>query len=324
MLLCPAVQSAEPMPMKTPVALFVFKRPDTTRRVLDALRYAKPSTVFVVADGPRADRPGEKAQCMAVRELVENMIDWPCTVEHNYSDENLGCKRRVASGLDWVFSEADRAIILEDDCVPEPSFFPYCEELLERYASDQRVMTISGNNFHDGRQRTPYSYFFSRYMHCWGWASWRRAWQHFDLNMRQWPEVRDDDWLSELFASDSAVRYWKHIFDHVYAGDIDSWAYIWQYSIWLQAGLSITPEANLVSNIGFGNNATHTHDADAHVDASTQPLNFPLRHPPFIIRHRTADRFIQSQHLQGPLWKRAIQKVRMIANGYIESVYPGA
>jgi hypothetical protein len=218
-------------------------------------------------------------------------------VERNYADQNLGLPDRVAGGLDWVFSQVDRAIILEDDCVPENSFFPYCAELLERYQNDTRVMVISGDNFQHGRQRTQYSYYFSRYPHCWGWATWQRAWHHYDAGMDHWPAIRDSGWLYDILDNDRrAAAYWRQIFQAVYEGSIHSWAYRWTLACWIESGLTVLPRCNLVSNMGFGIDATHTRRRSRSSTVPAQSLEFPLHHPPYVIRDSHADRFTQSNH----------------------------
>jgi hypothetical protein len=180
--------------LSTPVAFIIFNRPDTTARVFEAIRRAEPPQLLIVADGPRVDRPSDVERCAAARAVIER-VDWDCEVLTNYAEANMGLADRVSSGLDWVFSLCDRAIVLEDDCLPDPSFFRFCDELLDRYRDDERVMAISGDNFQLGRRRTRYSYYLSRYNHCWGWATWRRGWQHYDHRMQLWPLVRDGGWL---------------------------------------------------------------------------------------------------------------------------------
>src|SRR5687767_13684909 len=165
---------------RTPVALLVFNRPQATARVFEAVARARPPRLLVVADGPRADRPDDGELCHQTRAIIER-VDWPCEVMKDYSDTNLGCRKRVSSGLDWVFSNVADAIILEDDCLPEPSFFPFCEELLERYRDDERVAMIRAGNFLEGRRVASTSYYFSRWFHIWGWATWARAWKHNDV-----------------------------------------------------------------------------------------------------------------------------------------------
>jgi hypothetical protein len=287
-------------PLNTPVVLIIFNRPETTAEVFEAIRQAKPLRLLVVADGPRPDHLGDAERCMAARAIIQP-VDWDCEVLTNYSETNLGCRERVAGGLNWVFETVDEAIILEDDCAPHPTFFRFCEELLERYRADERVMCLSGNNFQFGRKRTEFSYYFSRYNHIWGWASWRRAWKHFDLSMSSWPELQAGRWLEETLNDPQAVRYWTYIFQKAYDG-FNTWDYAWTFACWRQNGLSIVPAVNLVSNIGFGPEAVHTKDrsskfADMPVDA----IQFPLRHPPDVTRHIEADEFTERIVFSGNL-----------------------
>ena len=282
--------------MKTSVAFFIFNRPDTTARVFAEIAKARPPRLLVVADGARADRPGEREACLAARAVIER-VAWPCEVLTNFSETNMGCKSRVSSGLDWVFEHVEEAIILEDDCLPHPSFFPFCDELLERYRTDERVMAISGDNFQRGRRRSPSSYYFSHYVHVWGWATWRRAWRHFDVEMKDWAALRETSWLRDTLGDESAARYWRSIFDQVAAGRVNTWDYQWLFACWANNGLSIAPEVNLVSNIGFGANSTHTVSVDEDVsNLPTSEMQFPLQHPHLMVRHREADDF-ESRHV---------------------------
>ncbi|MCA2940318.1 MAG: glycosyltransferase family 2 protein [Microcystis sp. M113S1] len=277
--------------LTTPIAFLIFNRPDTTARVFEAIRQAKPPKLLVVADGLRPDRADDIEKCKAARAIIDG-VDWDCEVLTNYSDVNLGCKSRVSSGLNWVFDTVEEAIILEDDCLPHPSFFQFCEELLEYYRHDQRIMVISGDNFQFGRKRTEYSYYFSRYNHIWGWASWRRAWQYYDLKMKLWQEISDGSWLESILGETQAVKYWTKIFQTAYDNKVDSWDYGWTFACWIQNGLTILPNVNLVSNIGFGADATHTSRAiQSVVNNPVREMSFPLQHPPFITRHFEADRF---------------------------------
>lgn len=301
--------------LNTPIAFLIFKRPDTAEKVFRAIREAMPSRLLVVADGPRADRPGESELCAQTREIIER-VDWDCEVLTNYSDVNLGCKRRVSSGLDWVFGEVEEAIILEDDCVPHPSFFRYCGELLERYRDDKRVMSISGNNFQFGRKRSEYSYYFSRYVHVWGWATWRRAWEENDVNMKLWPEVRESGWLGDILQDNRAEQYWQQIFENTHQNRIDTWDYAWVFSCWVQSGLNTLPNANLVSNIGFGSAATHTSEESPLADLPTEPMSFPLSHPPFVVRDARADNFTQNRVFHPTLPGRIKTKSAKLANRF--------
>lgn len=280
--------------LRTPVAFIIFNRPDTTQRVFEAIRQAQPSKLLVIADGPRQDRLGEAEKCDAVRAIVEQ-VDWECQVFKNYSEVNLGCKRRVASGLDWVFETVEEAIILEDDCLPHPTFFRFCEELLEYYRDDKRVMTISGNNFQFGRNSTEYSYYFSRYNHIWGWATWRRAWKYYDVTMKAWESLRETNWLYSFLGNQLVAKHWHRVFQQAFEGRIDTWDYAWTFTCWSQNALSILPRVNLVSNIGFGLEATHTKEAQSQFsNMPTFRLDFPLRYPELMIKNFDADRFTES------------------------------
>jgi hypothetical protein len=283
--------------LQTPVAFLIFNRPETTARVFEEIRRARPPKLVVVADGPRFNRPGEADKVAAARAIVEQ-VDWPCEVSKNYADTNLGCKRRVSSGLDWVFQTVEEAIILEDDCIPHPTFFQYCEELLAKYRDDERVMHVGGNNFQFGRKRGATSYYFSVYPHVWGWASWRRAWKHYDVDLRSWPQVRSTQFLFTLLEDDKSVRYWKNIFDRVYQGEIDTWDYQWVLTCWLNGGLSITPNQNLISNTGFGAETTHV-QRDKFANMAITQLEFPLLHPANVVCDSAADTYTEQSNFSG-------------------------
>jgi hypothetical protein len=275
---------------RAPVAFFIFNRPALTARVLAAIAQARPPRLLVVADGPRGDQPEDEALVRQARAVLDE-VDWPCEVRRCYSDVNLGCGRRVATGLDWVFSQTDEAIILEDDCVPEPSFFAFCEELLERYGADERVQMVSGCNVLSPEQSGPYSYYFSRCYHIWGWATWARSWRHYDFEMRDWPALRDTRWLERHLRSRTAAQVARVLFEGTYSGQIRQWDFQWAFSGWRRNALAVIPAVNLVSNVGFGNAATHTVDPNhPRANLETQPMKFPLRHPPTVSALEAADR----------------------------------
>lgn len=279
--------------LRTAVVLLIFNRPDKTAVVFEAIRRARPPQLLVIADGPRRDRTGEADLCAASRAIIEN-VDWPCKVEQCYADENLGCRRRVSSGITWAFQQVEQAIILEDDCVPHFSFFRFCEELLERFDHDRRVMMISGDNFLGGRRRTNDSYYFSRYAHIWGWATWRRAWTHYDVTMSRWPVVRDGNWLLDMLGHPGLSAFWTETLDRVYRGEIDTWDFQWVFTCWLQGAYAVLPQCNLVTNIGFDDDATHTKAASVLSRIPAAKMGFPLRHPPFLIRDAEADRHTEA------------------------------
>jgi len=281
--------------LKTPVTLIIFNRPETTSRVFEEIRKARPPLLLLVADGSRADHASDAELCAEARAIVER-VDWDCEIRKNYSDINLGCRRRVSSGLDWAFSEVEEAIILEDDCLPDPTFFQFCEELLQKYRDDDGIGHIGGANFQFGRKRTPYSYYFSRYTHIWGWASWRRAWKGYDPDLVLWPKVRGEKWLRDFLGDLSLVGYWANIFEKVYQHQIDTWDYQWMFHCWTQNRLAIIPNTNLISNIGFGEDATHTVRRDKFHPMEAEPVIFPLSHPPSVSRDSLADRYTENYH----------------------------
>jgi hypothetical protein len=243
--------------LSTPVAFFIFRRPECTRQVFDAIRAARPATLIVTADGWRNEE--ERKLCLAARAVTEE-IDWDCSVTRQYSNVNLGCGHRMASGLNAVFDRHDRAIILEDDCLPTAGFFGYCAELLERYSTNTRISAISGTSVYPYQRAQGRSYAFSRYSWIWGWATWSRAWQSYDFHVRDWPSLRDTNWLYAALKDRSACLFWRGILDRVSRGEIDTWDYQWTFNCLRQDGLSVVPSVNMVSNIGFGPDATHTTD----------------------------------------------------------------
>jgi hypothetical protein len=261
----------------TPIALFIYKRPEETQKVFAEIAKIKPKTLLVVADGPKSD--GESAACEAARAITEQ-IDWDCDVMRQYAAQNQGCRSRMASGIGWVFEQVEEAIILEDDCVPQPSFFRFCSELLLKYRSDPQVGAILGTAFVPPHSEPSVDYVFSRYFTtAWGWASWRRAWQHYDAAMTSWPARKESNWLSTIWQHPDLVAYWTSLLDRTYSGEIDTWDYQWFFSSWSASLLNIIPTTNLISNIGFGSTATHAKSTDRFAYLDTHPLNFPLRHP---------------------------------------------
>lgn len=265
--------------MKTPVAFLIFNRPDTTKRVFETIRQAKPAKLLVVADGPRRERPQEEQKCEAAREII-NSVDWNCQVLTNYSEINLGCKKRVASGLDWVFSLVEEAIVLEDDCLPHPTFFRFCEELLEKYRNDRRIMAIYGTNFQGNWKAERQSYHFSYYGCIWGWASWKRAWNYYDVDMKLWANPDVQSRVKDVICDPQQYRLRKQRFDNMYAGKVDSWDVQWLFACLSQSGLAIVPAVNLIANIGFGEAATHTIDDSSELaNLPLMPVAFPLKAP---------------------------------------------
>ncbi len=274
-------------------------------RVFATIRAARPRFLFVAADGPRSDRPDEQATCDQVRSLVLQNIDWNCQVFTLLRSRNLGCKAAVCSAISWFFEHVEEGIIMEDDTLPDPSFFSYCESLLERYRQEPRVLHIGGNNFQFGRPRGSASYYFSKFPHIWGWATWRRAWKLYDPDMMAYPQFCDSGQANLLFHRPARQKQWLDLFDGVYRGEIDTWDYQWLFTHWNHTGLSIAPQVNLVSNLGFGEGATHTKEPSRFANMETQRLG-TLIHPSHIVPHTAADQFTIDHYFTGRLEDRAL------------------
>lgn len=297
--------------MNTPLLLIAWRRPHTLRQVIDAIRPVAPTRLFVACDGPNPERPGEAEKVAATRQVIEEEIDWPCQIERLDSEVNQGCRLGPIRAISWFFEQVEEGIILEDDCVPHPDFYSYCTTLLERYRHDTRVWCISGSNFQNGLWRGDGSYYFSRYNHCWGWASWRRCWQHYDADLSQWPALRDSGLLDTVFEDPLERQYWSTIWQRTYekAVPVTWWDYQWTFTCLVNGGLTALPNRNLVSNVGFDADATHTPFATAAlsgvarflVDSSSEcsGLDAPLQHPGFVLRNAAADRFEFEHKLGG-------------------------
>lgn len=292
--------------IQTPVTYIIFNRPRHTRETFAAIRAQRPAKLFIIADGPRPGHPTDAERCKEVRRIVEQ-IDWACDVQRNYAEQNLGCKRRVTTGLDWVFSHVEQAIVIEDDVLPHPDFYGYCEALLDRYKNDERVMMITGCNFQDGLRRGHAAYYFSKYNHVWGWASWRRAWQKNDPTLSFWPAWKNSDAWCKHTPDRIERRYWSNILDRMYRNEIDTWDYSWMASVWYHDGLTATPNVNLVSNIGFGPDGTHTVTDVDEAGHPVHPLG-PLTHPEFVVQDREADRYAYD-NISGGLQRRVHKRL---------------
>lgn len=320
-------KSTTPTKLNTPVLFIVFNRPFTTAKVFDAIRKAKPPRLYVAADGPRETRPGEAELVFKVREMA-TAVDWPCEIKTLFHDNNFGCKYTVSKAIDWFFEHEEQGIILEDDCVPNQYFFTFCETLLEKYATDERVSVITGDNFQNGKQRGDGSYYFSKYIHVWGWASWRRAWQNYNLELSFWPEWKSSqDWRNK-FPDYVERNYWENIFDQMYAQQIDTWDYSWLASVWYYGGLTITPNVNLVSNIGFGPDSTHTSSADSSLARMKTYKIHEFIHPTIIAQDREADKYNfdhafggKTQRLPRALVKKYLRLVQLYFQKVIKEFF---
>ena len=281
------------MTFTVPILLISFNRPGHTSQVLSVLRNIRPQVLYLACDGPRPNNPTDFAKCESVRNLLQRpaggvgAIDWPCRIEYLFQPSNLGCRRAVTSAINWFFDHESEGIILEDDILPHSSFFFFCQELLERYRYDERIGVIAANNHQRKPPSDGSSYRFSIYSHCWGWATWRRAWQLHDNSMPAWPEFRSQRWLNQL-GDENFSRRWLILLTSVYEGRVDTWDIPWQLTCWQQGFLTIIPSYELVENIGFSSDATHTLDQKSPLGARSSVL-FPLVHPTIIQADRLRD-----------------------------------
>lgn len=263
--------------IKIPVGFFIFNRLDTTEKVFEEIRKYRPQKLYLISDAARVDLEGEDRKVEEVRAYIENNIDWPCEVYKNYADSNMGCRRRMASGITWLFEREEMAVILEDDCKPTQDFFLYMEELLHKYKDDGRVAMISGcktvRNYPMDN-----SYTFSRFPAIWGWGTWRRAWDYYDIDIRNWPILKRTNYFRQFYNFYGYLKV-KHNFESVYAHKYDTWDYQWTYAMLINKGLNIVPNVNMIKNLGFGReDATHTKEKTKE-SFFCESMIFPLQHP---------------------------------------------
>lgn len=281
--------------LKTPILFLIFNRPDLTETVFEKIREIKPAKLYVAADGPRETHEGEEEKCLQTRKIIEK-VDWDCEVKTLFRDKNLGLRKAVTGALDWLFENEETGIILEDDCLADNSFFTFCEEMLDHYKNDTRIMHIAGSNFQDGQTRGDGSYYFSKLMHCWGWATWRRAWKFNRPDFEGLESFVKNKEIENIFNKESHQRFWLKAFQNVSSGKVSSWAYIWAYSIFVNAGICIIPNKNLVANIGFGENATNCTSVDALNKRSEHYEMKNIQHPSFICINKVADEYTADRY----------------------------
>jgi hypothetical protein len=274
-----------------PILLMLFNRPETTKQVFERVRTAMPAQLFIAANGPRPDVPSDNAKCAEVRAIFDN-IDWKCEVHVNFRPTNIGMQKHWRVALDWFFESVDSGIILEDDCVPDISFFEYCGELLDKYKDDTHIMHINGSNFQFGQKRGNASYFFSKYPHVWGWATWRRAWQRYDSKLSSFPSFKANHLIDSAVSTDAEKKYWMKFFESLYGGSREASDVTWAYTIWSHESFCITPNVNMITNIGYGPSAGHTIIKDRTMDQAAHDIG-KIQHPDplSIATDREADRF---------------------------------
>ena len=300
----------------TPILLIIFNRPDTTARVFEQIRKIKPKKLFVAADAPR--NAADQALCQQARQLATK-IDWDCELKTLFQETNLGCGQAPAAAISWFFEQQEEGIILEDDCLPDLSFFGFCKEMLQRFRQDENIFMVSGTNYAQSWYTQNQSYHFSFYGSCWGWATWRRAWQHFDYQLKEWENPQNAQLVRNIVAND---RYYELYLEPVYQKTFQNpqavswWDYQWSFARYLKAGLAVVPSQNLIKNIGFGQDATHTNAAspDPFVNLPTSSVAFPLLDNTNIVPDRLYEKFIYDTLCPPPLplWERIIRKVTKI------------
>jgi hypothetical protein len=289
-------------PADIPVLIIPFRRPDKIKLLIKALALVQPKNVYILCDGPRPNNP-EEARLVAESRRIATDIAWPCKIYTHFKETNVGLTPNVVEGIDWFFSQVEAGIIFEDDCIPDPSFFTFCAELLERYKDDTRVMHISGNNFQQGRVHGDGSYYFSHYSHSWGWATWRRAWIQYHDAIAHFDTYDKTGRINELPFSRAAKKFWMKLLRNTAI-----WDSRWLYTTWYARGLCILPNQNLVSNIGFGADATHTLKLSPQANVATRSLS-NIIHPSSMAVSTEADNNTFKTMFYVPLWKRALTKI---------------
>ncbi|MBC7428118.1 MAG: nucleotide-diphospho-sugar transferase [Bacteriovorax sp.] len=294
--------------LNTPVLFLVFNRLDTSTKVLEAIRNARPTRLYIAADGARESRTDEEQKVQQVRKYILGQIDWDCEVKTLFREKNLGCKKAVSEAVTWFFENEEMGIILEDDCVPSPGFFGYCENLLKRYKDDMRVWHISGANVRGGDLKSEYTYHFSVYPGVWGWASWANRWQHYDSELKQ---VNDESFIKNVLSNKNTIKYWTAIFHRMKAKQIDTWDFQWVFTVWMKNGFAITPNINQISNIGFGAGATHTIDPESALSKLKAGNIDKIVHPKDMYVSLENDNFLSTQYFSSPtLWERVFAKFK--------------
>ncbi|MGQ9799725.1 MAG: nucleotide-diphospho-sugar transferase [Ignavibacterium sp.] len=292
---------------KSAVLMLTFNRLETTKQVFSVIREVKPPKLYLASDGARESVPQEHEKVNKVRNFLLNNVDWECEIKTLFQDKNLGCGVAVSTALDWFFENEEMGIILEDDCLPSISFFRFCDELLEKYREDERIMHISGDNFQDGIIRNNASYYFSKISHVWGWATWRRAWKLYDFKMRTLDNFIEKKVGYNIWSRKQILNYWIKQFKKVANNKIDTWDYQWNYCLVVNNGLSILPNVNLVENIGFHPEATHT--KERRFINKKNEITFPLKHPVFFVPDMKADAYTYRKYYKLPLLIRLLNKL---------------
>lgn len=294
--------------LNTPILLIAFNRLDTTKQVFNSIRRQKPNHLYISSDGPRTHIPEESNKINELRDYLLKNIDWNCQVKKLFHSENKGCGPAVNEAISWVFSHEEKCIILEDDTLPDDSFYKFCDELLEKYKSDDRIGLISGNN-HIGFKPENDSYIFSKFKFTWGWATWRRAWENMDCDMKFLKSSKDSI-VSNMGYKEESAEIWNKKIEDLNHNRVNTWDYQWFLSLSAQNQLTIFPSKNLVANIGFGDNATHTTGMAPDSFTQKHEIKFPLKHPEYIVPNINFEKKYENiMVFTRPLWKKLLLKI---------------
>lgn len=299
-----------------PVLLIIFNRPDKVERLIDSLRKVKPTKMYVSADGPRYGVPSDTTRCAGARAVI-SQIDWPCEVITNFHERNTGADFGPEKALNWFFGNVDEGIILEDDCIAHPDFFRFAKDMLTRYRTNDQVMMISGNNFQNGITRGNGSYYFSKYPSTWGWASWKRAWRHYDTKILGYREFIDKNILDTVCQTRVEKKYWSRFFEKIHNDKLNHWDIKWIFAIWNNNGISITPNVNLVQNVGFGHDATHTLRHDEIMEVRAVEMR-EIAHPSTIAIDKEADAYLFKHVYKFTLTKKFFHLIELAKRKFIE------
>jgi hypothetical protein len=289
--------------MNIPTLLLVFNRPHETQILIKRLSHFKPKKIYIFSDGPRDNYKLDIDKCNKVKKIIEG-ISWKCEIKKNYLKKNLGCKKAVSKGISWLFKYEEKGIILEDDCIPSRDFFDFCRLSLKKFRNDNKIGSITGNNFLNNRIKIKNSYYFSKYAHCWGWATWRNRWKLYDIEIGFWNDWKKTKYFENLFNTEIEKNYWLKIFNNVKENKIDSWAYPWNLCLWYHGKLVVIPKFNLVKNIWYGKNATRTYLKTDNLTYKVKKMKKPYNHEYGKFINQQADNYVFKNHFKGKnyLW----------------------
>lgn len=298
---------------KIPIVLICFNRPSVTRKVFNKIKKQKPSKLFIIIDGPRAKNLNDMRNVKRVKRIVSD-INWKCKVYKNFSKNNIGLKKRIVSGLNWVFKKVDKAIILEDDCYPTDNFFTFCESMLSFYQNNKKVLVITGNNF----QKEPVnnkSYYFSKYSHIWGWATWRSTWNLFNDEEKNIQKFLRSKKFKKINKIIDEQNYWKSMHYQIKQGSLKSWAFYFLINIWKKNGLTVTPNKNLITNLGINKiSSSNKNDPNLKIHLSKTDIMFPLIHPKIVKVNEIADNRVFYSVYKKNIQTRIKNKIKKMIN----------